>query len=88
MIHSTGGGTWSNQTLPDSSSLVIAGFSSGPNDAWALQQFGAIFHKTTGAWFLDSSQATTNDSMRSIWGTSAFNIYIGSGSGVLYHHLN
>ena len=88
VLHSTGDGNWTTETLPGSPTYIIGIWGSSASDVWAIEQSGAVYHKIGGTWTVDASEAASQSSLRSIWGADALNVFLGSGLGVLYQHLN
>ncbi len=82
-----GGGapTW---TELDTQSLsgMYAVWGSGPNDVWAVGDYGTIRHGSAGAELLTIVESPTTENLRGIWGSGPKDVWAVGEHGTLLHY--
>ena len=81
ILHSDGGGTWTQQTGPQGGSTFLGIWGSGPNDVYMISDQVGVYHSTgNGTWIQDPD---VHNRPMGIWGSSSHDIYI-VGNSILH----
>lgn len=85
IYHSTGDGTWTQQTGPSGGNTFEDVWGSGPNDIYLASQTGGVYHSAGDGTWSKITAIANGVSPVGVWGASAGDVYVVGRNQILHY---